>query len=348
MSNPFFSVIVPLYNKADTVTRTIDSILSQDLANFEVIVVDDGSTDQGVCLVRAIGDNRVRVIQQANAGPGAARNTGLRTAKGEWIAFVDADDLVARNHLRELSCIAARYPGAGLIGTAFEEVHRSEVDLRPRAAGAIECIDFFDLVAHDGNPLCASSAAVRRDIPASVGYFGDAKLGEDREYWARIALSYPVAASSRVTSYYRRDVGGAMAGASRRWLGRSLQCAGDIAPAAAVAEGAVANEAYAAMSDSLKRFVDQYVRYCLHASIAIGDIATIRQLPGLYHIGPRADDRIWLQIARLPLPLARFALLCIRMGRFLSKHWTPAGRSGEATRQVRGISHEGYARRRTG
>lgn len=133
-----------------------------------------------------------------------------------------------------------------------------------------------------------------------------------------------------------------MAGASRRWLGKSLQCAGDIAPAAAVAERAASDEAYAAMSDSLGRFVDQYVRYCLHASVAIGDIGTIRQLPGLYVVGPREEDRIWLQVARLPRPMARLALLCVRISRFLSKRWSQTARPNAAMRRARVISHPGY------
>lgn len=86
------SVIVPLYNKARYVRRSLDSIASQSFSDFEVIVVDDGSTDESPKIVADYGDARFRLITQPNAGPGAARNRGIAEAKGEFIAFLDADD----------------------------------------------------------------------------------------------------------------------------------------------------------------------------------------------------------------------------------------------------------------
>jgi glycosyltransferase involved in cell wall biosynthesis len=86
------SIVVPLYNKAPYVRRALDSITTQTLADFEVIVVDDGSTDDGPSIVAEYGDPRVRIVRQPNAGPGAARNAGLAQARGEFIAFLDADD----------------------------------------------------------------------------------------------------------------------------------------------------------------------------------------------------------------------------------------------------------------
>lgn len=86
------SVIIPLYNKAPYIQRALDSVLSQTLHNFELIVVDDGSIDRGGDIVARCSDPRVRIIRQGNAGPGAARNRGLREAQGEIVAFLDADD----------------------------------------------------------------------------------------------------------------------------------------------------------------------------------------------------------------------------------------------------------------
>lgn len=86
------SVIVPLYNKAPYVGRTLDSILRQTYANYQVLVVDDGSSDDGPSIVRNFGDRRIRLVQQANAGPAHARNRGLAEAQGEYVVFLDADD----------------------------------------------------------------------------------------------------------------------------------------------------------------------------------------------------------------------------------------------------------------
>jgi GT2 family glycosyltransferase len=96
---PRISVVVPLYNKAPYVQRTLDSIARQTFSDFEVIVVDDGSADQGPEIVRAFSDKRVRLIMQANLGPGAARNRALSDAQGDLIAFLDADDEWLPNYL---------------------------------------------------------------------------------------------------------------------------------------------------------------------------------------------------------------------------------------------------------
>lgn len=110
---PRVSVIVPLYNKALFVRRALDSIARQTINDYEVIVVNDGSTDQGPEIVRAFGDERVRLITQANLGPGAARNRALLEAEGDLIAFLDADDEWLPNYLAE---------GVHLLDGAGEEV----------------------------------------------------------------------------------------------------------------------------------------------------------------------------------------------------------------------------------
>lgn len=86
------SVIIPLYNKEAIIERSLMSVLSQDYDDFEVVIVDDGSTDRSADIVRSMKDERIRFFSQENGGPSKARNTGLKHAKGEWIVFLDADD----------------------------------------------------------------------------------------------------------------------------------------------------------------------------------------------------------------------------------------------------------------
>ena len=86
------SVIIPLYNKEPIIERSLQSVLSQDYDDFEVVVVNDGSTDRSADIVRSINDPRIRLIEQENGGPSKARNTGTKNARGEWILFLDADD----------------------------------------------------------------------------------------------------------------------------------------------------------------------------------------------------------------------------------------------------------------
>ncbi len=86
------SVVIPLYNKETSIAQSLNSILSQSYQNFEVVIVDDGSTDSSVSIVEAMNDSRIRLIRQENGGPSKARNEGVKIAKGDWILFLDADD----------------------------------------------------------------------------------------------------------------------------------------------------------------------------------------------------------------------------------------------------------------
>jgi glycosyltransferase involved in cell wall biosynthesis len=106
--SPQVSVVIPAYNSAQTVTATVQSVLGQTVSDLEAIVVDDGSSDNTVEVVQAIDDSRVRVVRQANAGAAAARNTGVESATGEWVALLDADDLWLPNKLeRQLAVLEA-------------------------------------------------------------------------------------------------------------------------------------------------------------------------------------------------------------------------------------------------
>lgn len=89
---PFISVVIPLYNKEKSIAQSLKSVLDQTYTNFEIVVVDDGSTDKSVEEVRSIGDDRIQLLGQSNAGPSKARNTGVKNSKGNWIVFLDADD----------------------------------------------------------------------------------------------------------------------------------------------------------------------------------------------------------------------------------------------------------------
>lgn len=109
------SVVIPLYNKAHTIGRTLGTVMRQTFQDFEVVIVNDGSTDDGTNVIRKnFTDSRIRIIDQENAGVSMARNRGVDEAKGKWIAFLDGDDEWHPEYLNEMQKLIVKYPEAGL------------------------------------------------------------------------------------------------------------------------------------------------------------------------------------------------------------------------------------------
>lgn len=119
MSNPTISVIIPLYNKEMSISRTVHSVLEQSKTEFELIIVDDGSTDNSLKVAKSLLDSRIRFVSQSNGGPSKARNTGINYAQGDWILFLDADDELADGTLEHLFNMTALHPNATIIDGSF-------------------------------------------------------------------------------------------------------------------------------------------------------------------------------------------------------------------------------------
>ena len=137
-----FSVIIPLYNKERTIRNTIESVLQQSYPNFEIIVVNDGSQDESVSIVKSISDNRIHLFSKENGGPGAARNFGVQKATNSWIIFLDADDLLLKEALsvfvdaivsypQQSVFVANFYNSMGVDKVLFSEHYSSEIVRNP-------------------------------------------------------------------------------------------------------------------------------------------------------------------------------------------------------------------------
>jgi glycosyltransferase involved in cell wall biosynthesis len=300
-----FSIVMPLWNKRHTLESTVASVLGQTWRDFELVVVDDGSTDGGAALLSAFCDPRIRLLTQANAGAAIARNAGIEAARHDWIAFLDADDLWTPDHLAELDRIRRRFPQAGLIGTSFVRRGRGEFDPPPADPPEIALIDYFAREASGAMVLCASTAAIPRSTYAALGGFADWVQGPDTEYWARIALERPVAASRRVTAVYRLGTGGITDQSLRtRRLG-ALRRLGDLGPLMGLLDERYPQIACARQRASIDRLIDYRLGLSVRAAARAGDIAALRALPRLFPRPPRAQDRLILATARLPAALAR-------------------------------------------
>lgn len=225
-----FSVVMPLYNKRNYVRAAVASVLSQRHDAFELIVVDDGSTDDSVSMLAGIDDQRLRVIRQANAGVASARNRGIAEAQHGWVALIDADDGWAINHLGELAAMIAARPDAGMVSTTTRLVRAGTA--MPEIAGPsvsrFDEIDYLVAAVRDIHVVTSSSVALRRDALRSIGGFRDLRPGEDIDCWVRISLDWPVIHSDAVTAFYVRETGGAMDGWVTRRKGQKMRRIGSL------------------------------------------------------------------------------------------------------------------------
>jgi hypothetical protein len=188
------SVVTPLYNKAATIVRTIESVRAQTHADFEMIIVDDGSTDRSGELARQIKDPRIRVISQTNAGVSAARNRGIAEATTEWVAFLDGDDAWRPTFLERTVALIERHPDVGAVIVNFWKDLTKKTQVPPGAAPEGVPPDFFALALAAGTcPASSSSIMVRRQALLAVGAFPVGALyGEDVDLWNRLACQYPI------------------------------------------------------------------------------------------------------------------------------------------------------------
>ncbi|MBD9359867.1 glycosyltransferase family 2 protein [Methylomonas fluvii] len=203
------TVVVPLYNKASTIERAINSVLVQTVENWELIVVDDGSEDQGAELVSRYNDKRIRLIRQKNSGVATARNVGAKAANSSVLAFLDADDYWATTHLENLEKLITEYPEAVLYGSAYFGVGEDGVARKIKFSGIDELpirlliTDYFMTVVENGYFLFTSSVAIKKEIFEDLGGFPvGVKSGEDTLTWARLACQGDVAYTKVATSYY--------------------------------------------------------------------------------------------------------------------------------------------------
>lgn len=198
-----FSVVIPLYNKEQTIERAIRSVLNQTVQDFEIIVVNDGSTDSGLQVVEAIGDTRISVINQENGGVSSARNRGITEATYDLIAFLDADDEWESGFLWTILKLRYKYSQCSVFATRY--IIRYQLGKERLAAlkgipdtsweGILE--DYFQLASQSDPPLCSSAVAVTKQAIVSVGGFPrGVAVGEDLLTWARLALRFSIAYSA--------------------------------------------------------------------------------------------------------------------------------------------------------
>lgn len=208
-----FSVILPVYNGERFLKEAIGSVFAQTYQDWELVIIDDGSTDGTPQLLLQYQDHpKIQVLRQENQGVSAARNAGMKQAKGNYYTFLDADDIWKENHLAVLAEMIGQYPDAGFYGT-FSETHLVNgkvldqchfFESRPQT---VYLEDFFESYAEDKTAkmytvitTCVSKEAAQKAGGFPVG----CKIGEDIAFSFFISAYYPVVLTSRATAVYQK------------------------------------------------------------------------------------------------------------------------------------------------
>lgn len=217
---PRISVIVPVYNKGPHIARCLRSVLAQTFESYELIVVDDCSTDDSLEQVQAFQDSRIKFLHRDKPGPGgyAARNLGIKEAKAEWCAFLDADDAWDEGHLE---CIGKMISGAtndvGFLFSGFRISRNDGVIFSndPYSArhsdGTIQLLDLrqflADWIGFSNTPMRTSAVAIKKDVMEKIGSFPAQRCerGGDKDAWLRAMTITKAAFSGEVTVTYFTD-----------------------------------------------------------------------------------------------------------------------------------------------
>ncbi len=210
-----FSVIIPLYNKAPYVAKAVGSVLAQTYTDYELVIVDDGSSDESAAIASQmiIGHDNCHLIQQENAGVSMARNNGIAASHGDYLCFLDADDWWEETFLEEMTKFIEDCPEAGIYGTGYTIVNETKHKTRVAPIGLETSfekgyINYCQVYAKTlAMPLWTGAVCMPRQVFDEMGGFPKGiKLGEDFLLWIHVALKYKVAFLNKPLSFYNQDV----------------------------------------------------------------------------------------------------------------------------------------------
>jgi len=187
-SRPFFSIVIPSHNRAHTIATTIESCLAQSFDDLEVLIVDDGSTDDTQAIVEAIGDPRIRYLTRPNGGPAAARNTGIAAARGHYIAFLDSDDRFLPDKLRHCHDHITTTGAQVLYGPMYVDRGVGRMWIRP-ASGMRPGEEVFDYLFLRRGVFLISTMVVSTSLARAHPFDESLWYGDNDQFGADLALA---------------------------------------------------------------------------------------------------------------------------------------------------------------
>ena len=199
MPDILFSVIIPTYNRAGFITKTIESVLNQTYSNFELIIVDDGSTDNTEKVIKCIRDKRIKYFKKENEERGAARNYGTNKAKGDYITFLDSDDLLYSKYLEEANLFIASNNAINIFHQLFEVTNILGKVIH---SANYSNNNVFKSLITKGNFMACQGMFLQKDFAKSNLFIEDRNLAgsEDYELWLRISTSENIIINPVITS----------------------------------------------------------------------------------------------------------------------------------------------------
>ncbi len=205
---PFFSVIIPVYNKEKFIENTIKSVLQQSFVDFELILVNDGSTDESVTKIENFSDNRITFYTKENGGASCARNFGLEKAKGNYITFLDADDYWYPDFLQEMASSIEEFPNHKIFSAAIEVENEKVVfpsQYSIKKSSEREIVNYF-IASMKTTIICTSCAVFDKSVFEKVGHFDtEIKSGQDTDMWIRLGLHFPIVFTWKILARYVYD-----------------------------------------------------------------------------------------------------------------------------------------------
>lgn len=205
---PYFSVIIPVFNKESFLKETINSVLAQSFTDFELILVNDGSTDKSAAIIKTLNDERIRYFETENGGASVARNFGIDQATATYITFLDADDYWYPDFLQEMFLSIKRYPLEKIFAGAIEiempeKVFPAQYSIEKKPEAQI--VNYFDASVRT-TAICTSCAVFDKSIFGEIGNFDTTiRSGQDTDLWIRMGLHYPVVFVSKILARYVYD-----------------------------------------------------------------------------------------------------------------------------------------------
>lgn len=211
MNEPLISIIIPVYNMEQYLERCLDSVLNSSYCNVEIICIDDGSTDKSLEILRRYeaNDSRIVVFTQKNGGVSSARNTGLRTMTGEYVTFVDPDDYVHPEYLKQLYA-AIQHTETGISISPFQRVGDEGEDFMPVDSESFQVCSFLQMFqSPDEIFYCCCGKLIRSELLVGLLFHEDLVFGEDTVLFSQVCEREPSNQATLLTSplyfYYQRE-----------------------------------------------------------------------------------------------------------------------------------------------